>query len=155
MPVSAALTSKVATFPAAQPDWSVADALNAPDATLPTKKVKVGTATIRGKLIVDNAWGGIRLGTLSSSTLSDPVKGLCHTTVDYMLGERMIDSDIPATFAAVKGMVDSLLGAGLITQATHDALLAFSDAPQSWSDINNNGVPVSARDVGIARGAKE
>lgn len=148
------LADKVATFAASKPDWQIADALNAPDATANgTKTVDASISDARAILMTSGAWGGICL-TADDTTKPAQVRALCITVRDAHLNLTSFKMTDPATAAAVKSMVDSLLTATLIDQATHDALLALGTVPASWADINNNGQPVDARAVGLARGAK-
>jgi hypothetical protein len=152
--VALTLADKVASFAADEPDWQIADALNAPDATANgTKTVDAAISDARAILMTSGAWGGICL-TAEDTTKPAQVRALCVTVRDahqYLTSFKMTD---PKTAAAVTGMVDSLLAATLIDQATHDALLALGTVPASWADLNNNGQPVDARAVGLARGAK-
>lgn len=154
------LQAMVATFAAGTADWAVADALNAPNAAANgTKTVDVAVSDARAILMTSTAWGQIVMIAEGAYTpLTDPaaaagLRAVCITVRDAHLNLTTFKMTDPATAAAVGGMVDSLLGAGLITQAVHDALLALGVAPASWSDLNNNGAPVTARDVGLARGA--
>lgn len=155
------LSDKVATFAASAPDWQIADALNAPDAaTYGAKTVDASISDARAILMTSGAWGKIVLiaeGALSPA--SDPqqalaLRALCITVRDAHTNLTMFKMTDPATAAAVKGMVDSLQAATLVDGKTHDALLALGSVPASWADINNNGQPVDARAVGLARGAK-
>lgn len=145
------LAQAVSAYPADDPDWQVADALNAPDASLPTKAVDVSVSDARAVLMTSGSWGGIVMAA-SDATKTAQVQELCITVRDAMTDLTRLYMSVPATNASVTGMMDGLLAASLITQATHDALLALSRAPSSWADVNNGGVPVTARDVGIARG---
>lgn len=149
------LAAKVATFAADEPDWAVADALNAPDAgAYGTKRVKVSVSEVRALLMLRGAWGGIVMTADNAAAASD-LRGACITVRDGMLSLSTLDTDDEATYGSVKNLADVLLAAGLMDQATHDALLALADKPCSWADVNNAGVSVTSRDVGIARGAKE
>lgn len=149
------LASKVATFAADVPDWAVADALNAPDAgTYGTKRVKVSVSDVRALLMLRGAWGGIVMTADNTAAAAD-LRGACITVRDGMLSLSTLDTDDTATYDSVKALADAILAAGLMDQATHDALLALADKPCSWADLNNGGVAVTSRDVGLARGAKE
>ena len=154
------LADKVVVFTADDPDWQVAEALNSPDATdNGTKTVDAAVSDARAILMTSGGWGKIVLiaeGALNP--VSDPqqalaLRALCITVRDAHTNLTTFKMTEPATAAAVKGMVDSLLGAALIDQKTHDALLSLGTVPASWADVNNASVPVTARDVGLARGA--
>lgn len=146
------LTAKVATFAASVPDWQVAEVLNAPDAALPVAHRDIPISAPRGILITSGSWPGIVIGAESAPV--PEVRALCITTRDSMLYLDTMQTLDPTVYASVKAICDGLLAANLISQTTHDRLVALADKPQSWSDVNNGGVPVTARDVGLARGAK-
>lgn len=146
------LTDKVATFAADIPDWAVADALNAADADMSPRVVDAAVSDARALLMTSGAWGAICL-TAEDTTKPLPLRALCITVRDAHLTLTTIQMTDPATAAAIAGMVGGLLQATLIIQATHDALLALGWAPASWADINHSA-PVTARDVGLVRGAK-
>ena len=145
------LADKVAAFPATDPDWQVAEALNVPDASLPTKTVDVTVSDVRSILMTSGSWGGIIL-TAADTTQPVQARALCITVRDAMTNLTSLYMSDPAINASITAMMDALLGATLMSQSTHDALLTLSKRPSSWADINNDGVAVSARDVGIARG---
>ena len=147
------LADKVALHAADDPDWRIADELNTPDAaTYGLKTVDAVVGDARALLMTSGAWGAICL-TAEDTTKPLNVRGLCITTRDAHLTLSTIRMTDPATAMSIKSMVDSLQAVGLISATTHDALLALGKAPASWADINNNGVQVTARDVGLARGA--
>lgn len=154
------LTDMMASFPADDPDWQVADVLNAPDAaTYGTKVIDAAVSDARALLMTGGGWGKIVLiadgafSPVQDQQQALALRGLCITVRDAHTNLTTFKMTDPATAAAVKGMVDSLLSATLIDKATHDALLALGAAPASWADINNNSTPVTSRDVGLARGA--
>jgi uncharacterized membrane protein len=158
--VAQSIADKVATFAAGDPDWQIADVLNAPDAAVNgTKTVDAAVSDARAILMTSGGWGKIVLiaeGALSP--VSDPqqalgLRALCITVRDAHLNLTSLKMTDPVTAAAINDMVDSLLGATLIDRKTHDALLALGTVPASWADMNNASVPVTARDVGLARGA--
>lgn len=155
-----ALKDKVSSFDASTPDWQVADQLNTPDAsTNGSKAVDASVGDARAILMTSGAWGKVvliaegALNPLADAQQALALRALCITVRDAHKNLTTFKMTDPATAAAVKGMVDSLLTAGLITQDTHDALLALGEVPSSWADVNNASVPVTARDVGLARGA--
>ena len=77
------LVEAVAAYPADDPDWQVADALNAPDASLPSKTINVSVADVRSILMTSGTWGGIVLAA-SDTTQTPQVRGLCITVRDAM-----------------------------------------------------------------------
>lgn len=150
MPASTVLADKVSTFPAAMPEWAIADALNAVDPALPVRRSKVAVAEVRGLLLANGFWPRVVFGAEDVAATAD-LRGLCVTTRDTLVYLTQINADDPEVYAKTSAMIAGLLAFQLIDQATHDAIIALADTSQSWADLNNNGA-VSARDVGLARG---
>lgn len=148
------LADKVATFDPSVPDWEVADALNAPDATLPLAHKDVPISSARGILITSGSWPKIVLAAENTATPVE-LRSLCITTRDAMIYLDNMSTSDPEVYASIVAICDGLLAATLISQATHTKLVALADRQQSWADVNNNGVAVTSRDVGLARGAKD
>jgi hypothetical protein len=144
------LAAKIATFPASVGDQQVAEALNAPDPALPKKRVRVPVALARALYMSRGFWGGIVLAA-EDETKPAALRGLCVTTRDSCLHLNEFTTDDPATYASIVASVDALLAFGLIDQQTRDDLVALADAPSSWAEINNGGVPVTAGQVGDIR----
>jgi len=145
------LEAAVARFDADVPDWAVAEALNAPDASLPTKRVKVPVSVVRSLYLARGFWGAI-VRIAADSTKPDALRDLCTLTRDTCTLLTEISTDDPVIYARAVASADALLGAGLIDQATRNDVVALADAVSSWADLNNGGVAVTARDVGLARG---
>lgn len=143
-------------------DGEVAAYLNSyVDPSLDTVWIDIETAVIQGYLLATFEWamiefisGGEFLGQLAQ--LDDETKMqlrvLCrsfHSLIDRRLVVEMSDeTKRTAALTALAGLVS----AGLIAQGSADALIALSQRHQTWPEAFNGGVPLSARDVGIARG---
>lgn len=147
------LEEAVASYPAETPDWAVANDLNTPKVELGMKRVNVPVSEARGLLMRSAAWASIVLAADNSALQAD-VRAAAITGRDSMLHLSEIETSDPATYAVTEAMLGGLVAGGVIPSETRDALLALAEKPQSWSDINYNGAPVTARDVGIARGGK-
>lgn len=132
------------------PDWWAAELLNAPDLALPRRRVDTSTSDVRGALLASGEWPGIVIAAEAGSGAPLAVRALCVLVRDTLTLTHTIQTSLPARYAATVAALDGLLAAELIAQATHDALIALADAPQSWAQAN--GVAVDARAVGIARG---
>lgn len=147
------LTDKVSEYASDVPEWQIASELNAPDATLPKKRVNTPVSEVRALLLTSGAWPKIILSAENAATPTD-VRALCITVRDSMVYLQELHTSDSAIYATISGMADGLLIADIIDQATHDKLVALAFADQSWADVHNGGVPVTARDVGLARGGK-
>lgn len=132
-------------------DWQAAEILTAPDAALPTRRVDVQTHDVRGALLASGEWPAIVMAAEAGSGALAEVRGLCILVRDTLMLTTIIETSNPARYAATAAALAGLVAAGLVTQATADALLAMADQPQSWAQAN--GVTVDARAVGLARGA--
>jgi hypothetical protein len=82
-------------------------------------------------------------------TLAERLQQPDVTQGEYDATIRMSDAGV---YARVQTGMAALVSAGILTAATRAAVLALADAPRSWAEAN--GIEVSARTVGIARGAK-
>lgn len=144
------LAAKVATFSSDVSDWAVVDALNAPDPQLAKKRVRIPISAVRSLYLARGFWGAIAR-VANDAAQPTAVRDLCVTVRDTCTLLSELATDDPSNYAAAKAAADGLLAAGLIDQATHDALIALAEAPSSWSDINNGGQPVTVQAVEQAR----
>ena len=131
------------------PDWAAADALNAPDATLPAVVSWERTAL---------GIGGIMdaLGPQDGAALLDKVQALASGNPVLRWGFRALESSgLNLSFASTRAQFNELTTAGVLTAAQRDALFALSRRERypSWAEFYN--IKVDARAVGLARGAKE
>lgn len=147
---------------AAAPDWAAADALNAPDAVNGTARRDVAASDVRGALLASGEWPGIvlvaegvALPAMAGMTDADRIalRGLCILVRDTLTLTTTIQTSVPARYAATQAALVDLAAAGLVSDATKAALLALAERPLSWAEANGYPAGVTARDVGLARGA--
>lgn len=149
----AILAEKVAEFPENMPDWEIANILNAPDPTLPQVWKLVPTAHARGYLMAFNGhWGDLK-DARGNSNLTQTVRRVADKMYDALNMQDSIDLTNETYRTVVQNDLDTLVQAGVLTQAAKDGLLNLGKRKQSWAEAN--GVEVTARTVGLARGAKE
>lgn len=130
------------------PDWQVAQILNEPDETLPPIIDRVTTSISPDSIMqcLGNQAGALMLDALESATDNKQVKWFLAALLAKQVD---ISSD------SARAMVDTIAGLGIITaqQAVSIKALGESVRYPSWAQHHN--VEVTARTVGIARGAKE
>jgi hypothetical protein len=130
-------------------DWQAADALNAPDPTLPLVRRAVPTSDAQEILLSSGEWAAVLLAAESAAT-PQPLRGACINLRDTIRQSSVIRMDVPAIYAATDAVLTGMVGAGLMSAGTRAALLALADRPQSWAEAH--GVEVTSRTVGLARG---
>lgn len=131
------------------PDWQVAQVLNTPDVTLPTVRVDVPTGEVQEVLLTSGEWAGIVLAAESASTPGQ-VRTLAILMRDTVRQSSIVGTSQPTVYASTAAALAGLVQAGLLAAQTRDALLSLAEKPQSWAAAN--GVEVTARTVGLARG---
>jgi hypothetical protein len=151
------LAQKVAEFPTSTPDWKIAAILNAPDPALPMKLTsrRIGAGTIIETMGLGAAGGGVFISKLrgwAETPETIPVQ-LSNNVKDIAEILPVIDrGDLEIGSAPVRTMIDTFAALGHMTQAQATALKALAnDVNQSWAEAN--GVEVTPRTVGLARGA--
>lgn len=130
------------------PDWQVADILNAPDPTLPEvvelQSVFAGPGTIM-QAIGPQA-GAAFLDSLEAMSASVPmVKWAMH-----IIKLRGLDMSDPAA----RAQIDGLVATGILTAANGAKIKAIAEVRRRPSWAEHHKVEVTARTVGLARGAK-
>ena len=147
---NAALAAKVSAPPLTDlPDWRVAEVLNAPDPSLPAivtlEQTLFGPAGIM--VILGPERGAAVLTAIEAAAAVDPVM----RWVLYILKNGGIDTG----HVFIRDGLDGLAAASVMTAAEAEALKATAERRRfpSWAEHNN--VEVTARTVGLARGAKE
>ena len=157
MTISQTLIDKVAEAQfQGMPDWQVADVLNAPDNSLPKVRQDIKPQDLR--LAVFYALPKIRrMAHQTYLDSADPsvralaeVCNLAMEAVSIETREIIFTSD-PETYDQIQTLSQVLLDAGLISINQRNAVLALTERPVSWAE-HNNLFPVTARDVGLARG---
>jgi hypothetical protein len=170
----AALTARIAVAEVATlNEAEAADALNAPGSGSGTTWQDVPTALVYRRLLIDgapgaggvSAWGLLELNSrrapstafttaASAPNAQDQIVAHMATLVRWVQSFPTIeatDPDVRARFAAILG---ALVTGGWISAATRDAVIALAQRPASWAEENGFPRGVTARDVGLARGAK-
>jgi hypothetical protein len=151
------LAQKVAEFPASTPDWEIAAVLNAPDPALPMKLTSrhIGAGTIIETMGLGAVGGGVFISKLRGWAANPETipEQLSNNVKDIAEILPVIDrGDLEMSNNSVRTMIDTLAALGHITQAQATALKALAnDVNQSWAEAN--GVEVTPRTVGLARGA--
>lgn len=82
-----------------------------------------------------------------------PVRNVARAALELFKDE---DGTIDAADDEERTIVLSLLGAlvqgGILSEAAYSRIEAMMERAQTWPEAFNGGVPLTARDVGIARG---
>jgi hypothetical protein len=137
------LTARLALADLANlPDGQAAEMLNAPDASLPKKRVPVPVVTLVNHLRRAGKWLQIRAAAGAGN-----VGAMAAVDLNEDRRTVSVDMDDPMVAAAL----DSMVAGEVLTRVEANGVLALADAPQSWAELN--GVHVDARAVGLARGA--
>ena len=134
---------------AALPDWQVADLLNTPDPSLPA------VVTLERTLV---GFGDVLrvLGPDAGAAFLDALEALSATMPRLKWALRIMAADgINTADPAARGQIDALVSAQLLTDAQGSALKATAERRRFPSWAEHNGIEVTARTVGLARGAKE
>lgn len=127
------------------PDWQAADALNSPDPSLPCTLVRtqVGPGLIMATL-----------GAASGAALLDRLTMLSDSVPAIKWALKVIDrGDLDLSSTAARDQIDEMLAAQILSENEATALKALANGPhQSWAQAN--GIEVTPRTVGLARGAR-
>lgn len=144
------IAAKVAQF-AGIAERDVADALNAPDESLPTKRGDVVTYDARKILLSTSEWAAVILAAENAET-PQQVRGACIVLRDTIIQTTTIPVSEPEVHSAITNLLGGLVLAGILTTDTRNALMALADVNQSWAEMEGVG-EVTTRDIGIARGS--
>jgi len=144
------LNEKVLEYGPEIEDAEIVTALNAPDPTLPLKRVDVATADARELLLATGEWSAVVLAA-DAADAPVQVRGAAITLRDTIELTSLIRATVPTIYVTTETLLSGLVTAGLLTASTKDALMSLADRPQSWAEMN--GIEVTARSVAIARGA--
>ena len=131
------------------PDWQVANILNTPDLSLPAVVTLERTFVGFGDILRV-------LGSDAGAAFLDALEELSATTptLKWML-RTMATDGINIADPVARGQVDALVAAGILTDAQGSALKATAERRRHPSWAEHHGVVVTARTVGLARGAQE
>ena len=134
---------------AALPDWQVAEILNSPDSSLPEIIVLESTIVGPGK-IMDALGSVLGASFLNSLELMAQTNEVIRWAM-YVLKSSGLDM----ANATVRSNLDDLVGEGALTAAQAASLKGLAERRRfpSWAEHHN--IVVTARTVGIARGAME
>ena len=143
------IAAKVAQF-AGMAEGDIATALNAPDESLPKKRVDVATSDAKEILLSTGEWAAVVLAA-ENEAVPQQVRGACIVLRDTIAETETIRATIPEIYTATAVLLGGLVLVDVLTDNTRDALMALADVNQSWAEMEGVGV-VDTRDVGIARG---
>jgi hypothetical protein len=140
---------------------AVAAALNAPDTTLPKKRVDVPIEPVKTMFLQRMELAELQMLAERTVDEDDPdfeAKTLLRK-IAITAFATLTDPDlsvIPATsaedYTSTTQMLGALLQAGVIQQQTFDQSVALADVPQSWAEANGFPNGVTSGHVGKARG---
>ena len=139
-----------------------AKVLNAPDSTLPKKRVDVPIGPVKTMFLQRMEFADLQLLAEREVDVDEDHPEFEAKTLLRKIAitafRTLTDPDlsvIPATsaedYANTTQMLGALLQAGVISQQTFDQSVALADVPQSWAEQQGVGT-VEIRDIGIARG---
>jgi hypothetical protein len=140
----------------------VAAALNAPDTTLPKKRVDVPIDPVKTMFLQRMEFAELQMLAEREVEVDEDHPDFEAKTwlrkIAITAFTTLTDPDlsvIPATsaddYTNTTQMLGALLQAGVISQQTFNESVALADVPQSWAEKEAVG-PVTIRDIGIARG---
>jgi hypothetical protein len=153
------IAAKVAEF-AGMAEGDIVAALNAPDTTLPRKRVDVPVDAVRTLFLQSRSLAKLQILAEREIAEGDPdfaaktlLREIALTAFLTLTNQDL--SVIPAVsaddYTNTTQMMGALFQAGVIPQHIMEACIALADVPQSWADLEGVGA-VTIRDVGIARG---
>lgn len=131
------------------PDWAAADALNRPDPALPPVVTLERTLIGPGSIMA-------ALGADAGAAFLDSLQAAAQTVSRLRWAMVLIMSDgIDVAHPQTRQELDTMTVAGLLTADQAQSLKALAERTRFISWAEHNGVEVTARTVGLARGAKE
>lgn len=150
---------------AALDEARAADVLNAPGSGDGQTWQDFPSQSLYLLLLEAGVWGLIELNSRRAATTALATAGSAPNNQDILISRmitlvRMVQ-DIP-TIHASRSAVRTGLGAiftgletaGFISVAVRDAAIALAQRPASWAEANGYPNGVTARDIGLARGAR-
>ena len=110
-----------------------------------TNRVRIATKDAQEILLSSGEWAAIVMAADDTSLPADQ-RGLCITVRDTVRQSLVIRMDDPVIAARTEAALAALVGAGLLSEATRDALLALADggagAPSPPRVRLEKGLPV-------------
>jgi hypothetical protein len=93
-----------------------------------TGRVRISTKDAQEILLSSGEWAAIVMAS-EDTALPPELRGLCITVRDTVRQSLVIRMDDLAIAARTEAALGALVGVGLLSAATRDALLALADAP--------------------------
>lgn len=131
------------------PEWQVAEILNTPDPALPKVRRAVNKRDAQEILLASGEWAAVSLAADNPAAPAQ-LRAACINLRDTIRMTETIAMNNPAIYASVDQVLTGLVAAEFLSAGTREALLALAERSQSWAEAN--GVTVTARSVGLARG---
>lgn len=91
-----------------------------------TDRVRIATKDAQEILLSTGEWAAIVMAA-ENTGLPHELRGLCITVRDTVRQSTVIRMDDPVIAARTEAALAALVGAGLLSEATRDALLALAD----------------------------
>ena len=144
------------------PEWKVAEMLNAPDPSLPLIPVQFSCRSIAEPAVLSGELAMLRLVARQGHIPADvspngqavpiPTQGLVAigTLLDAVDRDLRVDPSVPGAANGVATMLTAIETMGLLSAQTKAAVIAATVRHPSWAEAN--GVEITARTVGLARG---
>jgi hypothetical protein len=92
-----------------------------------TNRVRIATKDAQEILMSSGEWGAVVMAA-DNAALPPELRGVCITVRDTVRQSLVIRMDDPKIAARTEGALAALVGAGLLSSETRDALLALADA---------------------------
>jgi hypothetical protein len=149
----ATLAELVAQFPATTPDHVVAASLNSTNEAAPFVSRPVPAADARRVLYRSGEWGAVCIAGSTNSTATLAVRSAAILLHELFTREDTVDTVNVPMRQRLAATINTLVTAGVLLAATRDELIALADRRPTYAEANNLPT-ITARDVGLARGAK-
>ena len=160
------LDEKVAEYGPEIEDAQIVIELNAPDPALPLKPIAFNCRTVAKPAALSGELGMLMVVSEAKAIPADiapngqavPISSVAmaaiNTLLDAIERDLQVDATQPGEMLQVSSMLDGIEALGLLSATTKAAILAGTVRQQSWAEANGFPNGVTARDVGLARGAK-
>lgn len=130
------------------PDWQVAEVLNTPSAEHGTINVPLHPNQARRLLAISGAWTAMGVALEGGNASASTATAIRNVMDILTLTEALNETEVQTLSAHLNVLVT----AGLVTAQTKTQIENQARRARSWSE--ENGVEVTARTVGLARGAR-
>ena len=129
------------------PDWQAADVLNTPDAANGVCWRDVPSVSIRAVLMATHDWPKVLNAATGEPGL---MRDTCIIIRDVLTLHQVCAFANPALRQSMQEGLTVAVQGGVVSQAAYDQIIALAQRPRSWAEAN--GIEVTARTVGLARG---